>query len=61
VPKGDFARWVGVSDEQQAQYMVRSFLVLWAMDVDRAYSRFATRSISTLIEKQERSDSSPLL
>jgi serine/threonine-protein kinase ATR len=39
-PKGDFAKWVGVSDEQEAQYIVRSFLVLSAMDVDRAYLNF---------------------
>ena len=39
-PKGNFAKWVGVTDEQQAQYIVRSFLVLSAMDVDRAYLYF---------------------
>jgi serine/threonine-protein kinase ATR len=29
--------WVGVTDEQQAQYIVRSFLLFSAMDLDRAY------------------------
>jgi len=34
---GDAAKWVGNTDMQQAQYIVRSFLVLSGMDVDRAY------------------------
>jgi serine/threonine-protein kinase ATR len=37
---GNWKQWVGVTDEQQAQYNVRSFLVLSAMDVDRAYLYF---------------------
>ncbi|MCX7009956.1 MAG: hypothetical protein NTY53_22400 [Kiritimatiellaeota bacterium] len=37
---GDFKAWVGVSDTQQAQWLVRSFLVFAAMDVDRAYVYF---------------------
>jgi serine/threonine-protein kinase ATR len=37
---GPWRQWVGVSDEQQAQYLVRSFLVLSAMDVSRAYLYF---------------------
>jgi serine/threonine-protein kinase ATR len=37
---GDFAKWVGVSDEQQARYLVRSTLVFMAMDVQRAYIYF---------------------
>lgn len=38
---GNFAKWTGnVSDEQQAQYLVRSFLVFAAMDVNRAYLYF---------------------
>jgi serine/threonine-protein kinase ATR len=37
---GPWRQWVGVSDEQQAQYIVRSFLVLSAMDLDRAYLYF---------------------
>ena len=38
--KGDFAKWVGVTDEQQAQWLVRSLLVFSAMPVDRAYIYF---------------------
>lgn len=38
--EGDFARWEDVSDLQQAQYLVRSFLVFARMDVDRAYIYF---------------------
>jgi hypothetical protein len=34
---GDFSRWVGSTETQQAQYLVRSFLVFSAMDVGRAY------------------------
>ncbi len=34
---GDFKNWVGSTDTQQAQYLVRSFLVFSALDVDRAY------------------------
>ncbi len=38
---GDFAKWEGnVSDEKQAQYVVRAFLVFAAMDVGRAYLYF---------------------
>lgn len=37
LPTGDFAKWIGVTDTQQAQYLVRSFLVFSALDVDRAY------------------------
>lgn len=32
--------WRGVTDEQQAQYLVRSFLIFSAMDIDRAYLYF---------------------
>jgi hypothetical protein len=39
-PKGDFAKWVGVGDEQQAQYLVRSTLVFMTLDVRRAYIYF---------------------
>ena len=35
--EGDFKQWVGVTDEQQAQYLVRSLLVLSELDLDRAY------------------------
>lgn len=37
---GDFAKWQGVSDEQQAQWLVRSLLVFSAMPVERAYIYF---------------------
>lgn len=38
---GDFAKWDGnVSDERQAQYLVRAYLVFAAMDVMRAYMYF---------------------
>ncbi len=37
LPTGDFSRWVGSTDTQQAQYLVRSFLVFSALDLDRAY------------------------
>ncbi|MCP5524483.1 MAG: hypothetical protein H7A46_23385 [Verrucomicrobiales bacterium] len=33
---GTFAKWVGVTDEQQAQWLVRSLLVFSAMPVERA-------------------------
>lgn len=37
---GDFKQWVGVTDEQQAQWLVRSLLVFSAMPVERAYIYF---------------------
>lgn len=37
---GDFAKWEGVTDEQQAQWIVRSFLVFSALPVERAYLYF---------------------
>ena len=37
---GDFVKWVGNSDEQQAQYIVRSYLVFSEMDIDKAYLYF---------------------
>jgi hypothetical protein len=38
---GDNAKWEGnVSDEKQAQYLVRAFLLFAAMDVERAYLYF---------------------
>ncbi len=37
---GPWKDWVGVSDLQQAQYIVRSYLVLSAVDIDRAYLYF---------------------
>ncbi|MBI3828653.1 MAG: hypothetical protein HY291_04000 [Planctomycetes bacterium] len=36
-PKTEFAKWVGVTDTQQAQYLVRSTLVFMGMDLARAY------------------------
>lgn len=39
-PEGDWKKWEGVTDEQQAQYTVRSFLALSAMDIERAYLYF---------------------
>ena len=38
--KGDFAKWVGVTDEQQAQWLVRSLLIFSTMPVERAYIYF---------------------
>jgi hypothetical protein len=37
---GDFAKWVGVNDTQQAQWLVRSLLVFSALPVERAYIFF---------------------
>jgi hypothetical protein len=37
---GDFSKWMSSTDTQQAQYLVRSFLVFSGMDVDRAYIYF---------------------
>jgi len=34
---GDHSQWVGSTETQQAQYLVRSFLVFASMGVDRAY------------------------
>jgi hypothetical protein len=39
-PKGDFKAWVGVTDEQQAQWNVRSWLVFATLPVQRAYLYF---------------------
>ena len=36
-PKTEFAKWEGVTDKQQAQWLVRSTLVFMSMDVARAY------------------------
>ena len=35
-PNGEFAKWVGSTEAQQAQYLVRSFLVFAKLDVTRA-------------------------
>lgn len=37
---GDFTKWIGVTDKQQAQWLVRSLLVFSAMPVVRAYVYF---------------------
>jgi hypothetical protein len=34
---GDFSKWVDVSDEEQAIYIVRSYLLFAKMGIDRAY------------------------
>ncbi len=39
-PTGDFARWVGSTETEQAQYLVRSFLLFSKLDVARAYIYF---------------------
>ncbi len=37
---GPWSQWVGVSDAEQARYIVRAFLVLSSIDIDRAYLYF---------------------
>ena len=39
-PTGDFSKWIGVTDTQQAQWLVRSLLVFSAMPVERAFIYF---------------------
>ncbi len=39
-PTGGFSKWVGVTDTQKAQWLVRSLLVFSAMPVQRAYVYF---------------------
>lgn len=34
---GDFSKWMGNTDEEQAKFIVRSYLVFSAMDIGRAY------------------------
>ena len=36
-PSGDFAKWIGSSETQQAQWIVRGYLLFAALGVDRAY------------------------
>ena len=38
--KGDFAKWEGSSEEHQAEWIVRGYMVLAASGVDRAYLYF---------------------
>ena len=39
-PKSEFKQWVGVTDQEQAQWCVRSWLVFAALPVNRAYLYF---------------------
>jgi hypothetical protein len=39
-PKGEWAKWVGSTDEEQARYLVRSFLLFAEMGVDKAFVYF---------------------
>lgn len=39
-PKSEFKDWVGVTDEQQAQWIVRSWLIFSDMPIQRAYLYF---------------------
>jgi hypothetical protein len=39
-PKSDFKDWIGVTDEQQAQWTVRSWLVFATLSVQRSYYYF---------------------
>lgn len=39
-PAGDFSKWIGVTDTQQAQWLVRSLLVFSSLPVERAYIYF---------------------
>jgi len=39
-PKSDFAKWVGVTDTQQAQWIVRSCLLFSSLPIQRAYLYF---------------------
>lgn len=39
-PDGEWKQWVGVTDDEQARYIVRAFLVLSASRLDRTYLYF---------------------
>jgi hypothetical protein len=39
-PNSEFKKWIGVTDEQQAQWIVRSWLLFASLPVDRAYLYF---------------------
>jgi hypothetical protein len=39
-PKGEWAKWQGSTDEEQARYTVRAFLLLARMGVDKAFAYF---------------------
>lgn len=40
MPDGKFPQWIGITDTQQAQWLVRSILMFAAMPVNRAYIYF---------------------
>lgn len=37
---GEWAKWIGSTDEEQARYLVRSFLIFARMGVDKAFTYF---------------------
>lgn len=39
-PKGEWAKWVSSTDEEQARYMVRSYFLFSGMGVDKAFAYF---------------------
>lgn len=39
-PNSEFKKWVGVTDEQQAMWLVRSWLLFATLPIDRAYMYF---------------------
>jgi hypothetical protein len=39
-PKGEWAKWVGSTDDEQARWIVRSFLIFARMGVDKAFVYF---------------------
>ena len=39
-PTGDFAKWIGSTEREQAMWTVRGYMVLCALGVDRAYLYF---------------------
>ena len=39
-PKGEFARWQDVADDDQARWLVRSFLIFASMGIDKAFVYF---------------------
>jgi hypothetical protein len=39
-PKGEWAKWEGSTDEDQARWLVRSFLLFSAMKIDKAFVYF---------------------
>ena len=40
-PNDSFAKWIGVTDQQQAQWMVRATLLLTSLDIQRMYVQAA--------------------